>query len=123
MLSAGIATSPFLWSGPYAVTPPGIYKLRLDDDSGQIALSANFSMLSAGTRTAATNGLQFTNPSFEGIVAGQPFNLTWAAANGPTILTLQNATTGDGLPGNTIGIQNVGPSVCKLCRSGETKKC
>lgn len=62
-------------------------------------------MLSAGAKVAGT-GLQFTNPSFEGIVIGIPFNLTWAGATGPTGLTLQN--------GSASAMSNVDSLTCEF---------
>lgn len=49
-------------------------------------------MLATGTKTSATRGLQFSNPSLDGLTAGSPFNLTWSGASGTTTLTLQNGT-------------------------------
>jgi hypothetical protein len=63
-------------------------------------------MLPAGTKTTATVGLQFMNPTFEGITAGQPFNLTWANASGTTTLTLQQ--------GGANGISDVSTIACKI---------
>merc|ERR1712169_106338 len=37
-------------------------------------------------------GLQFTMPSFEGVNAGSPINITWSGATGTPTLTLQNGT-------------------------------
>ncbi|CZR56997.1 uncharacterized protein PAC_06886 [Phialocephala subalpina] len=50
-------------------------------------------MLASGTKTSATTGLQFTNPTMQGITAGSAFNVTWEGANGTTTLTLQNGTS------------------------------
>lgn len=50
-------------------------------------------MLASGTKTSLTTGLQFTNPSLQGLTAGVAFNVTWSDANGTSTLTLQNGTS------------------------------
>ncbi|KAF8866900.1 hypothetical protein BDZ45DRAFT_177804 [Acephala macrosclerotiorum] len=91
VIAFGIKNPFLLWS-PYATVPSATYVLRLDDTSGASAYSPQFTMLASGTKTSLTTGLQFTNPSMDGITAGSPFNVTWENANGTTTLTLQNGT-------------------------------
>ncbi|KAH7419419.1 hypothetical protein BKA64DRAFT_699452 [Cadophora sp. MPI-SDFR-AT-0126] len=91
IVASGIAESSLEWT-PYAFTPTGSYVLRLDDTSGQTAVSRQFTMLPAGSKASSTPGLQFTMPSFEGVNAGSPLNITWSGASGATTLVLQNGT-------------------------------
>merc|ERR1712000_594745 len=91
VIASDISESFLEWS-PYAFTPTGFYVLRLEDTSGQTATSRQFTMMPAGTKASSTTGLQFTMPSFEGVNAGSPINITWSGATGTPTLTLQNGT-------------------------------
>ncbi|KAH6724318.1 hypothetical protein BKA61DRAFT_27450 [Leptodontidium sp. MPI-SDFR-AT-0119] len=91
IVASGVVESYLLWS-PYAFTPTGTYMLLLEDTSGQTASSPEFTMLPAGTKSSSNTGLQFTNPSFDGVKAGSAINITWSGATGTTTLTLQNGT-------------------------------
>ncbi|KAH8649318.1 hypothetical protein BX600DRAFT_517692 [Xylariales sp. PMI_506] len=42
----------------------------------------------AATTASFTEALRFTNPNFNNITLGVPFNITWADAAGPVTLTL-----------------------------------
>ncbi|KAK0125561.1 hypothetical protein ONS95_000432 [Cadophora gregata] len=91
VIASDVSDSFLEWS-PYAFTPSGSYVVRLEDTSGQTAVSDQFTMMPAGTKTSSTTGLHFTLPSFEGVNVGSPINITWSGATGSTTLTLQNGT-------------------------------
>ena len=47
-------------------------------------------LLVAAAAFVVAQAVQFTNPSFNSITAGQAFNLTWTGATGAVTLTLKN---------------------------------
>merc|ERR1711881_336342 len=92
-LTAG-APYNLTWSGASGTTTVTLQNGTANDLETVIVIASDISesFLEWSPYAFTTTGLQFTMPSFEGVNAGSPINITWSGATGTPTLTLQNGT-------------------------------